>query len=142
MRNLLTLEIRRRRDLGEQPAADEYIGLFPHHSALIRQSFLESTSLSRTVDSKSPVEAESLDDTIVLQAIAGKSHDIADLELVARVAAAVRALDVSFGHMTKLRSCLNGSERPALARPKGPGFSLLEILGHREFAINTIGPRI
>ncbi|WP_161602602.1 serine/threonine-protein kinase [Tautonia marina] len=42
--NLLDLELRRRRGLGERPTIDEYIERFPRHASLIRRVFLESTS--------------------------------------------------------------------------------------------------
>ena len=48
LRNLLEHEVRRRREAGETPTAEEYIGHFPRHAGLIRQVFLESTSSSKS----------------------------------------------------------------------------------------------
>jgi eukaryotic-like serine/threonine-protein kinase len=47
LRNLLHIEIARRRAKGEQPAADEYLNELPSHATLIKQVFLESTSFSQ-----------------------------------------------------------------------------------------------
>ena len=55
LRNLLNVEIQRRRGLGEQPSANEYIEQFPQHTAVIRQAFLESTSVSRSVAAETDV---------------------------------------------------------------------------------------
>ena len=55
LRNLLTHEIRRRREAGEVPRADEYIAKVPTHAGLVREVFLESSaSLSATGDDAAP----------------------------------------------------------------------------------------
>ena len=41
LRNLLHIEVARRRAKGEQPAADEYLNELPSHATLIKQVFLE-----------------------------------------------------------------------------------------------------
>ncbi len=47
LRNLLHIEVARRRAKGEQPVADEYLNELPLHATLIKQVFLESTSFSQ-----------------------------------------------------------------------------------------------
>ena len=59
LRNLLHIEVARRRANGEQPAADEYLNELPLHATLIKQVFLESTSFSQ-------IEIESLSDKLAL----------------------------------------------------------------------------
>ena len=44
LRNLLHIEMARRRSVGEQPSADEYLLAMPLHATLIKLVFLESTS--------------------------------------------------------------------------------------------------
>jgi serine/threonine protein kinase/tetratricopeptide (TPR) repeat protein len=46
LRNLLHIEVARRRATGERPTADEYVHAMPYHATLIKQVFLESTSFS------------------------------------------------------------------------------------------------
>jgi len=52
LRNLLQYKIQRRRREGELPHAEEYIQRFPRFPSLVRQVFLESTSLALNSDSK------------------------------------------------------------------------------------------
>lgn len=47
LRNLLQIDIERRRLAGETPNADDYLKWFPGHEALIRNEFVASISLSR-----------------------------------------------------------------------------------------------
>jgi len=56
LRNLLHIEIQRRRDCGEQPNAEEYLVKFPSLASLIRQVFFES---SRALSTHQSVAAES-----------------------------------------------------------------------------------
>ncbi len=53
LRNLLQYEVQRRRQEGELPQAEEYIKRFPQFPSLVRQVFLESTSLSLNPDRSS-----------------------------------------------------------------------------------------
>ena len=50
LRNLLHIEVARRRAAGEQPNADEYMLAMPVYATLIKQVFLESTSFSSVGD--------------------------------------------------------------------------------------------
>ena len=42
LRNLLQVDIQRRRLRGDQPAASDYLPWFPDHGSLIRQEFTDS----------------------------------------------------------------------------------------------------
>lgn len=46
LRNLLEYELQKRRDLGEQPRAEDYLSRLPDHTSVVRQVFLETSSLS------------------------------------------------------------------------------------------------
>ncbi len=46
LRNLLGIELDRRRSAGEQPHLNEYISLFPEYASVIREVFLDMSSLS------------------------------------------------------------------------------------------------
>lgn len=48
LRNLLNVDIQRRRLNGENPRAEDYLQWFPNHESIIRQEFLASTDASRT----------------------------------------------------------------------------------------------
>ena len=50
LRNLLHIEVARRRATGEQPTANDYIKEMPAYATLIKQVFLESTSFSPIAD--------------------------------------------------------------------------------------------
>ncbi len=60
LRNLLQYEVQRRRQEGELPRAEEYIERFPEFPSLVRQVFLESTSLSLNSD-RSAERSETVD---------------------------------------------------------------------------------
>jgi serine/threonine protein kinase/tetratricopeptide (TPR) repeat protein len=49
LRNLLQIDIQRRRLNGERPQAEDYLRWFPQHESVIRQEFLESMSMHRSV---------------------------------------------------------------------------------------------
>lgn len=50
LRNLLEFEVRKRRQIGEFPRAEDYLDRLPEHTAIVRQVFLETSSLSLTGD--------------------------------------------------------------------------------------------
>jgi hypothetical protein len=53
LRNLLHVELTRRRSAGENPTSAEYVSKFPEHTNLISNVFLESSSLSSAVAAQS-----------------------------------------------------------------------------------------
>lgn len=48
LRNLLQIDIERRRQKGENPRAEDYLQWFPGHEQIIRREFLESVSVHRS----------------------------------------------------------------------------------------------
>jgi hypothetical protein len=54
LRELLALELVYRRQAGEQPSADEYVGRFPDHAGLIACAFREATPAPRLPPSPCP----------------------------------------------------------------------------------------
>ncbi|HVC96341.1 MAG TPA: protein kinase [Pirellulales bacterium] len=61
VRNLLHLDIERRRALGESPCADEYLHRLPDFTDLVRHVFLESSSLSTGTRSKAAAQVGTWD---------------------------------------------------------------------------------
>ncbi len=59
LRNILHLEIERRRSAGEQPQAQEYVEQFPKYASLIRTIFLESSTGSDLLSGDTTIERPS-----------------------------------------------------------------------------------
>ena len=54
MRNLLAIELERRRERGEQPTLDEYLTQFPEFAALVRGLFFDVSSVSIVAGGDTP----------------------------------------------------------------------------------------
>jgi serine/threonine protein kinase/tetratricopeptide (TPR) repeat protein len=74
LRNLLDIEVKERRNRRQQPTADDYIRQFPDHASVIRQVFLEASSVKRSM-----VETN-INQTVIMQAPA--AWRLGDYQLV------------------------------------------------------------